>query len=526
MNHLKELSEFSLTQGKNNQILVLNVLENHLSENQDSEISFYAGLISANLGLFDKSIFYYEQCLEGNPKNIKALYDLGAINFLLGNYDKGISYGELVVDIDSTYQKILQHLANSYSQKGDYSKSYYYFNKALEVYSNDFSVWGDYFLSLNYTNIDIESRKEIQKKFMDCFSSEINFPKINPKSKIRLGYVSEDFKDHAVSYFYKGLITKHSKEKFEVYYYSTSQYEDDITEIYKSSGNFKQVKNSENLYHLIKEDDIDILIDLNGFTRGNSLDVFYNTPAPIQITWLGFLNTLSLASVPYKITDKNLISELATNYYNEELIILDNSLYYDPPTYYPDISESPYSKNQFITFGFFNNFRKITTDVLDSWCSILTSYQNAKLIFIESDYSNHNDALKEVLNSRGFFNIETRKSSNIFEFMNTISEVDIALDPFPHVGGVTTAHSLWMGVPVLTLRGNIEFERISSALLENVGLSDFIGNSKEDYINKGKNIDMKKVIEYRKTLRGKFPSNSIIIEQLESALINIYNKKC
>lgn len=309
-----------------------------------------------------------------------------------------------------------------------------------------------------------------------------------------------------------------------MYFYSTNSFEDSITEIFKKSGDFKSIEDSETLYHTIKQDDIDILVDLNGYTRGNKLDVFIHNPSPIQVSWIGFLNSMYLSSIQYKITDRNLIDESIKDYYTESLITLNNCLLYDSPNDCPHITPSPYEINGYLTFGFFNNFRKLNGDVLDTWVSILLSHKNFKFVLMKSDFQEQIKYVISYLNQRGFDNIEVLNNVDIREFMECIGSVDVCLDPFHHVGGVTTAHSLWMGVPVLTLEGNLESERISYASLKNVGLDSFITKSKDEYILKGIEIPIHKLKDIRNNIRYMFPKREYVLNELEMAFTIIYNQ--
>jgi predicted O-linked N-acetylglucosamine transferase (SPINDLY family) len=522
--NIEEFAQFSLTDTLETQYHALSKIEEVLTLEINPNLYFYAGLLSANLGFLDKSLYFYKESLKYDSNNKKALFDLGAILFYKGKYDEGIYYGERLLELDKYYDNICLHLANSYSQIGMSSKANELYKMILQENPKNFQVWSDFLLSLNYSKLSIEQRKEIYNVFKLSIEESVIRPNINPKDKIRIGYVSSDLRNHAVSYFYKGLITKHNKNNFDVYFYSTITFEDDITEVYKKDSIFRKIIDSETLYNQIKEDDIDILVDLNGFTTGNSIPLFLRNPAPIQISWIGFLNTLSLDSIPYKITDKNLIDESVLDYYSEELIILDNCLVYDPPFDLPEISDSPYLENGFITFGYFNNVRKLSKEIIEFWSEILLHHTNSKLIIIGNPNSKQIIDSTKILNSKGFFNIEIYNECDISEYMNILSKVDVAIDSFPHVGGVTTAHCLWMGVPVLTLQGKIEFERISSALLKNVGLDWFVSENITEYINKGKSLDMNYISKMRKTLREKFPSHTSVINQLEEAYTSIYKR--
>jgi predicted O-linked N-acetylglucosamine transferase (SPINDLY family) len=164
----------------------------------------------------------------------------------------------------------------------------------------------------------------------------------------------------------------------------------------------------------------------------------------------------------------------------------------------------------------------LNKDVLDAWSIIFKSHKNCKLLIIKSKYNKLNNIITTYLNSKGFYNIEFRDESSLYDLMKIISLVDIALDPFPHTGGATTAHSLWMGVPVLTIQGKLEFERISSSILRNLQLDSFICENTEEYIQKGMSLRIEELKEIRLNIRSKFPDSNDAIKDLESKLVSLY----
>ncbi len=512
----------------NNQADALLALEELLSYKETDELFYNCGLLSANLGDFDKSLYYYAKALDINPHYNQALFDLGALNSHLGYYEKALYYANLLIDIDPNYNNILMHLANLYSNVGKHNLSLDTFNKAISSNPHNLNLWADFFLCLNYVDMGIEDRIVLRNKFSELLPQNNYTKPIERSDKIKIGYVSSDFRNHAVSYFTKGLITKHSKEKFDVYFYSLSSIEDSITQEFKTNGNYKDCSrlNTQELYNLIVDDNIHILIDLNGFTQSNRIELFLHNPAPIQITWLGFLNSLGIPQIQYKITDVNLIHPENEYYYSEKLISLDNSLVYDPPSDFPDITELPYNKNGFVTFGFFNNLKKLKHSVFDTWIDIFKNHSNCKLIMLKSKYSEYNEFIESYFNSKGFHNIEFKEEGNLYQLMEYMNQVDIALDPFPHSGGATTGHCLWMGVPVITLEGTLEFERISSSILKNVGLNDFVSKNQDSYIQIGSIIDFKRLEYIRSNIRNNFPNPNEIIKNLESKLIMVYDSHC
>lgn len=507
-----------------NQDLALKATEDLLQIYESEDLLYNSGLLSANLGDFQRALYYYQRLLNANSNHKQALFDLGALYSHLGDLDKSIEYAQNLIKIDPNYNNIQMHLANAYSNAGNHKKASEFYQLALKDNPYNLSVWSDLFLSLNYTNVSIDDRITIRNEFTKLLKTDSNQLINNKNTKIRLGYISSDFRNHAVAYFTKGLITKHDSNIFDIYFYSLSHINDEITEEFKNTGVFKNCCDLSDieLINVISEDKIDILIDLNGFSQPNRIQIFFQNIAPIQITWLGFLNTLGIPTINYKISDIHLIDDEVEDYYTEDIIKLNNSLVYDPPSEFPEISQLPYDNNGFVTFGFFNNTRKLHTNVCDKWIEIFKKHEACKLRIIKNKYEKYNQNLKSYFNSKGFTNIEFIEESSMYEFMKNISSVDIALDPFPHSGGATTAHCLWMGVPVLTIEGKLEFERISSSILKTVGLEMFVCKNQDEYVEKGSSLDFNTIRDIRFNLRSRFPKYSEVVEQLESELISIY----
>ena len=242
---------------------------------------------------------------------------------------------------------------------------------------------------------------------------------------------------------------------------------------------------------LIRNDKIDILIDLTGHTNLNRLLVFSMKPAPIQITYLGYPATTGLSTIDYRLTDQWADPPgLDDQYYSETLIHLRQGfLCYRPPENTPDIGDCPAKENGYITFGSFNNLAKITPEVINCWAEILSQIPNSRLIIknksmIDVEVKNY---YLGAFNKKGI----TSNRLEIFPEMRSFSEhlslynkVDIALDTFPYNGTTTTCEALWMGVPIITLKGDRHAGRVGVSLLTRTEMTDFIADTIDEYIAK------------------------------------------
>jgi len=526
MKDLQKVAHQSRIDG--NQKIAIEFIESQLKEQELDSLYYELAILSADVEDFQKAIYYIDVALTINPQHKDSLYDRGAVLFAIGRWEEAIGTANYLVTLDENYRNVLVRLGGAYSHLGNNQKAVECYTRALELNSGNLEAWSDLFLCLNYVENTPDELYSYYQKFYGMLNENITpNPTIHNNSKIRIGYVSSDLRNHAMSYFLKGLITNHNKENFEVYYYHNNLIEDDITDIFKKSGNYTNSYSltNEELYRLIKEDCIDVLIDLNGHTQGNRLPVFIWGASPIQISWFGFLNTTGIPAMTHRFLERDLASDEVKSHYTEQLVELTQSFHYSPPLNCPAITEAPCKSNGFITYGFFNNIKKINMECLQAWVEILKVKKDSRFIVIGSENEEINKQIKMFFNENGIDNIEIKnQTKDIHSFMEIISQVDVALDSFPHVGGATTAHTLWMGVPVITLRGNWEYERISSSLLKSVNLDECIATTIEEYIQKSVDISKDYIQEKRMELRSKFPNYAPILEDIEGDIMRIYKE--
>ena len=243
------------------------------------------------------------------------------------------------------------------------------------------------------------------------------------------------------------------------------------------------------LLNFIRNKKTNILIDLVGHGPGNRLTVFKNRAAPIQISWLGFCNTTSLKEIDYIIVDPHVVKENEQTLYSEKFLILP-SIWNSHKEISDElkVNSSPFKQNKFFTFGSFNNFKKISKSVVEVWSEILNK-TNAKLI-LKSSMNNREDVRKNILNKFPKDLVSSEKiqiyrgQKNKLDHLNMYNHIDLALDTFPYNGVTTSFEAIWMGVPVLTLKGSNFNSRCGESININLGLNSFIAEDKEDYIKK------------------------------------------
>ena len=346
--------------------------------------------------------------------------------------------------------------------------------------------------------------------------------------KIKIGYISPDFRQHAVANFVSPLLNYFDAEKFLVTCYHTG----------KSDFVTKKLQNKKiswrNLYgcdfqtaaQIIHDDEIDILIDLSGHSQNSCLPILAYKPAPIQITALGYTATTGLSTVDYFLSDKI----CAADSFTEKVLTLESCQFcFAPVKKFPAIK---HKKNKFVTFGSFNNFAKVTDAVLICWKEILYAVPNSKLI-IKSKICSVEDGRKILLGRLRKINfpvekIELRPYTK--DYLEQYNEIDIALDTFPYNGGLTTCEALFMGVPVVTLCGNFHGSKIGASILTAAALPEFVAQDSQDYIKKAVELAGGNFSNYQKNLREEILKSALMngrkyLIELEKIFCDIYKLK-
>lgn len=356
--------------------------------------------------------------------------------------------------------------------------------------------------------------------------------------KLKIGYVSPDFKRHPVGKFIAPIIKHHDHQKFEIYCYGEIQKVDEITEEIKASCDHWRSTlglTDAEVIEQIKQDQIDILIDLAGHTDDNRLPIFFSKPAPIQASYLGYFATTGIPTIDYWITDHHL-HPLDTEEKTSETIWRLPRCYvaYQPSPEALEVNPLPALSSEYITFGCLNNFSKLNPFLLSLWAKILQALPQSRLI-LKSHYHNLDDpeekqSVELFLQEQGFNleQVELIDSPTLAEdYFALYHRIDIHLDTFPYNGCTTTCDALWMGVPVLTLAGDRKIQRMGNSLLQAIGLGDWIAHSPEEYVNKAITFaqDLEAIAQLRTSLRERFQKSQLgDIEGLTLALENAYQQ--
>jgi protein O-GlcNAc transferase len=343
--------------------------------------------------------------------------------------------------------------------------------------------------------------------------------------RLRIGYVSRDFFRHPVSWFMVPVLERHDRSQFEVYCYSTSSRSDDVTAQVRSHADrwVDAAKMSyAELSDSIHRDRVDILIDLLGHAGSSDLAVFAQQPAPVQVTWLGYLNTTGMTRMHYRLCDA--ISDppgVADRLHTETLVRMPHSQWCYRPYREMELSrehatEPPCVRNGFITFGSFNHRLKLSPSVLALWAQILIRLPDAQLVIMGVPEGPARGRLLEQFTKHGIAAARIRIIAPLpmNDYFPWFDKVDLALDSTPYSGGTTTGDTLWMGVPVVTLAGQRSVSRSAASMLTTVGLADWIAYTPEDYVRLALKFagDQALLVQLRASLRPRMRASPLMDE--------------
>lgn len=335
-----------------------------------------------------------------------------------------------------------------------------------------------------------------------------------PDRQLNIGYISADFNMHPVGFHLLPAIYHHNPGKYRVYCYSNNSKKNDafthrISELSDEWREIEEMTDDE-VYDLIIKDRIDILVDLSGHTAGNRLPLFVRKPAPVQVTWLGYFFSTGLSEIDYIFMDETAVQAGEDQFFSEQVIRLPQTRFcYEPPSYAPDIKPLPCLKNGYITFGSFNNLAKLTPEVVNLWSKVLLALPNSKLLLKSASLGGKNvrEKISSSFEQLGINpdRLDLRPASPHADMLAEYGDMDIALDPFPFNGGLTTCESLLMGVPVITLFGNRPISRQTAGFLNTIGLAEFVAHNNYDYIETARKwgANIAELAEIRATMRTK-----------------------
>ncbi|MCE2928903.1 MAG: tetratricopeptide repeat protein [Candidatus Caenarcaniphilales bacterium] len=560
-----ELSEQYLVNGMQEHVIAASTKALEL-DNNSTEALQHLGNAYMNLNLYQDAINIFHRIIKLEPDNpianlaisfclhrlsriseaypyiskcINSDTQLKLVQLILGiyyykqelNFQKAFDCFHKEIDLDPNSEFAYAALAHLYFTLGEPEKAIVLQKKQLEINPYNISEHNNLLMYLHYSlEYSPEDTLEASNNFYKIFfadkvanntiQNDFSHLDLNPNKKIlRIGFVSGDFKNHALFFWLRGLFEIMNSETTKIFCYCNN-FEDETSQIWQKEvhqwTNIKTMVDTA-VATIIRKDQIDILVDLSGHTALNRLGLFALKPAPVQVTWLGQTGPMGLPQIDYMISDPYLVFDGEEKQYIEKVFRLSKTF---APFSKPDketiIDEPPSITNNYVTFGSCNGFLKINKYVLETWAELLLKFESSKLLIKSMIFSNDNEqkrvkdffSNKGVQNSRIILEPFDNDKNRYLEFFNRI---DIALDPFPLGGGTTTHDTLWMSTPIINLKGGRMSHRISSSILINAGFPEFVANTKDEYIEKIINLakDTDAIAYYKKTIRQKYLNSPI-----------------
>jgi predicted O-linked N-acetylglucosamine transferase (SPINDLY family) len=471
------------------------------------------GALLTKRGQLAEAVAHYQQILTLNPKDAEVRSRLGIVLWKMGKLTEAIAGFQQVLTINANEVQTHIFLALSLTSLGRIEEAIAHYRR---VANETMMPTAALLLTLNYADgyepaVIFSEHQKFNEQYAIPLASSIR-PHLNvpiAHRRLKIGYVSGDLRKHPVGYFMAPILAQHHHESFEIYCYSQGTTVDSMTQRlqqYSDHWITGEKFTDEQLAEQIRQDQIDILVDLAGHTAKNHLLVFARKPAPVQVTYLGYPTTTGLTAIDYRITDNYVDSQGINEQYSSEIPVhLPASFFcYQPAADSPPVNDLPALQQGHVTFGSFNNFAKVSPEILHLWANVLSAIPNSKLL-IKTRYLS-DPATRQVFEER-LSQLDIKPTQLILEefssaptYLKSYHQVDLGLDSYPFNGGTTTCEALWMGVPVVTLVGNRQVSRLGLSILTTIGLTELIAHTKEEYLEIC--INLARNLKYLQTLRA------------------------
>ena len=500
------------------------------------------GIVHAKTLQKDYAIKCLERAFEINPNYIPTIKNLAEVYNSNNNPGKAIKIIENKIKIINDLPFVYEILGRSYCSLREYKKGLDFFEKSIELKFDIkvcigylfFSSYFEDFERKKYFGLALKLRHFLLNKNINL-KFECKVKERLEENSLKIGFVANCFREHAVTYQILGVLNYLYNEKdVKLYAYNNNNYSDLFTNKLKKNFHFWiDIYNytNQDALRLIRKDNLDILIDLEGHSGGTRYELFINRAAPIQITWCGFLDSVGFPEIDYMIADPYVITKEQEKNYSEKIIYMPNVW----STLDTSLINLPLYKitnqinQKFILFGSPASPLKINNKVLLLWATILNKTQNTKIIFSNINYKDL-DIKNSILSFLSNQQIDEQRiifkiPENRDEFLKNLAEFDIVLDTFPYSGGTNNLESAWLEIPVLTMEGNNFLSRCGSSVNMNLGMEDWIAKSNDEYIEKAVLFSSNKKIlsDYKKKLANEKSANKIFNNRLFAKdLLNIF----
>jgi predicted O-linked N-acetylglucosamine transferase (SPINDLY family)/glycosyltransferase involved in cell wall biosynthesis len=445
---------------------------------------------------YPEALVHITQANSLAPDNEEILFVKGNVLYRLNHHEEANSIFEQLVKQQPKDYRYWNDGANVKRDLGQFEEADEYYHRAIALAENNPTPFSNRLNTLHYRpnfsrDIIFEVCKEWQRRFAPAVRPIRPTPhNISKTRAIKIGMFSDGFRSHPVGFMITAALENLAKHEIELYAYSTTNAVDHLTaRIQATSTQWMSVQHlsEEEFAQRLRDDGIDILIDLSGHAKGSRMRTMTMEPAPILVKWVGgLLNTTGINAIDYLLTDNIESPNDDDKYYTEKLIRMpDDYICYAPPEYRPDVGNLPAFNNGYITLGCFNNPLKINEVLLSEWAKLMLSLPQSCLFLKGHQYNSERlcQSIRNTMARHGIIEerliIEGPSSHN--DLLEAYNRIDIALDPWPYSGGLTTCEAMLMGVPVVTLPGPTFAGRHSATHLVNAGMSELVVDNWDEY---------------------------------------------
>ena len=495
------------------------------------------GSVLIELRELDEAIATLERAVTLEPDHAQALVNLSAGLNLLERLEESEKFARRAVEIAPDLAEAHNNLGVSIRGQGANEEAEACYRRVVELDPTHATAHSNLIFTLDFNpNYGVADHQAERKRWQELHAAPLataiqpHDNKPDPHRRLRIGYVSADFRRHSAANGFGPMIMSYDRDAFEIYCYSVNLTSDDWTESFRAAATGWQScrrLNDSQLAEAIRADKIDILVDLSGHSAGNRLPVFARKPAPVQVTAWGHAAGTGLEAIDYFLSDPVVVPASEAGLYAEEVRYLPSHIPYYPPQPAPEVVDAPSRRNGYITFGSFNRLEKISDGTLAVWSRLLKRSSTACLLI-------KSQALDRPKVRAGFE--ERIQAMDIDEDRITLlgsdpqmvhlekhSLVDIMLDPFPHGGGISTADALWMGVPVIALVGGTIAGRIAASALTAIGLPDLIAKTEDEYIEIAMRLgeDTERLVQLRSSMRQQVAESPVADSKQYVAAVEI-----
>ena len=509
------------------------------------------GNVHTELGEFTPGLAAYDAAILARPDSVVALNNAGCLMRTLGRIDEAEALLLRAQGVDPGRAALYDNLGNVYKDAGALDDAIDCFRKALELDPAAASTHGNLAYALSFQSPSAEPILEECLRWNERFAAGFHARTRSnagtgtrgraptesgeARRRLKIGYVSPDFRDHCQSLFTIPLLSQHDHESFEIACYSSVKRPDALTRrIAGYADIWREVRplDDATLCRVISEDGIDILVDLTMHMAGGRPLVFARKPAPVQIAWLAYPGTTGMSAMDYRLSDPRLDPEGYDSHYREHTLRLADSFWcYDPLTEGPAVNTLPAVERGYLTFGCLNNPCKLTDHTLRLWGGVMRAAPNTRLLLMAPP-GRHRLRLLQRLEEQSITagRIEFLQFQPRADYLRSYHQIDLGLDTFPYNGHTTSLDSLWMGVPVVTRVGETSVGRGGLSQLFQLGQLDLAAESDEAFVRIAVTLsnDLHRLAELRNGLRSRMRRSALMdatrfARQIEGAYQSAWN---